>query len=642
MKRLRIVPDVQNKKRRFRWYHVLICSVLIAALFISMSVGLGYARFIAETDSLEAEYTVKADIFKSPGYVFAKRVPGEDTVLVSEDGNLKVTVPATATGPEIDNAEYLLLKFDRTTADMNRYDYENKQNRMTYMLSLHSISYYSNQDNPPILVDENNSIEVELKVGHDATDFASIAPSQASIPNEYDEENGVLRFVGLNRIGARSGQYQIATNTFSASFDRSTVPADTSWFDDSYGTFIINTAAELAGVAQLVNEGVTDFAGKTIQLGSDISLYNQDNSKYTWDPIGNDVTPFKGSFNGDGHTISGLNLRVYYDTDADENRTCGLFGEVAGDGTNTIENLTLKNVSYAADMGVYEDSDEGQAFGSLAGYTSGVNISNVHVDGLNVYGTAKYIGGIVGRGDSNGTLSDCSVERAVFDTDGADYVGGIVGLQFGNGEDKLLNCYVSAEINGSYQGAGGIVGLALGDHGAMGVENSYYIGSFAPTSDDAYCGGIVGLASSAVDKDYTINNCYADCTADLIGYSCFGYKVYEGQQTIEDALAERGNRIVVANSNWSGDNDSFTWLSYAYDAGYDEYQGTGEKSDECWFNAGMTYEQYLDALRAHGAAPEVPTEPETEAPTEPPTEPETEAPTVPEQYATEQYETPIH
>ena len=108
MKRLRIVPEEQNNKRRFRWYHVLICSVLIAAIFITMSVGLGYAKFMTETAPLDSEFTVKADLFSYPTFVVAQRIPGEDTVLVSKDGNLKVTVPANATGPEIDNAEYLL------------------------------------------------------------------------------------------------------------------------------------------------------------------------------------------------------------------------------------------------------------------------------------------------------------------------------------------------------------------------------------------------------------------------------------------------------------------------------------------------------------------------------------------------------
>ena len=592
--------EEKNNQRRFRWYHVLICSVLIAALFVSMSVGLGYARFIVETaEPLVSDFTVKADLFTYPTFVVQQRIPGEDTVLVSADGNLKVTVPATATGPEIDNAEYLLLYFTRMTADMNRYDYENKQQRMTYILTLRSMSFYGEQGQLPIIVDENNSIEVELKVGHNATDFASISPSQASIPNEYDEENGVLRFVGLNRLGARSGQFQIATNTFAANFDREIVPADTSWYDDSYTTFIINTPEALAGVAQLVNEGTTDFAGKTIKLGDDIDLYNVDNSKFTWDPIGNYTYPFRGSFDGDGHTISGLNLRYYDDVDENKDRTCGLFGCVDGDGNTSISNLTLTDVSFSANLGVYTEADSGQAFGSVVGYAHGMNITNVHVDGLNVYGHSKYIGGILGRGDSLGGVSDCSVENAVFAPQYSNNVGGIVGIHYGNGQDtNIKNCYVSAEINGSYASAGGIVGF--GNNCAMGVDNCYCIGTFAPSNNNAYCGGILGFGFSGVDKDYTINNCYADCTADLIGHGYFGYKVYEGQQTIEQELTECGNNLVVANSNWSGDNDSFTWLSYAYDAGYDQYFGTGEKSDNCWFTAGMSYDNFLAALADGG------------------------------------------
>lgn len=49
---------------------------------------------------------------------------------------------------------------------------------------------------------------------------------------------------------------------------------DTTWYNDTGSTFTINTAAQLAGLAKLVNEG-NNFSGKTITLGADIDLGNQ-------------------------------------------------------------------------------------------------------------------------------------------------------------------------------------------------------------------------------------------------------------------------------------------------------------------------------------------------------------------------------
>ncbi|MBQ3330401.1 MAG: hypothetical protein IJG87_04390, partial [Ruminococcus sp.] len=138
MKKFSIVPKKENKEWRFRWYHVLICSVVIAAVFVSMSVGLGYAKYVKETNPLSLEYSVTGRQLKLPGYVIAKRVSGEDTVLVS--GNFKVTVPKTATGAGLTDAEYLLLKIHSPASAINldQYDKEAQQNSVSYSAQLQS------------------------------------------------------------------------------------------------------------------------------------------------------------------------------------------------------------------------------------------------------------------------------------------------------------------------------------------------------------------------------------------------------------------------------------------------------------------------------------------------------------------------
>lgn len=94
---------------------------------------------------------------------------------------------------------------------------------------------------------------------------------------------------------------------------------DKSWFDNSQSEFTITTAAQLAGLAEWVNEGTT-FEGKTIKLGADIDLNGKKdgatewfsgdtlNTKHIWTPIGQyDASTvkydFRGTFDGQGHTI---------------------------------------------------------------------------------------------------------------------------------------------------------------------------------------------------------------------------------------------------------------------------------------------------------------------------------------------------
>ena len=91
--------------------------------------------------------------------------------------------------------------------------------------------------------------------------------------------------------------------TASAAWDDTT--ADTAWYtaDPTLSAFTVSSAAELAGLASLVNGG-TDFSGKTITLTMDIALndtagwtgWNTTAPENTWTPIGNSSHAFKGTF----------------------------------------------------------------------------------------------------------------------------------------------------------------------------------------------------------------------------------------------------------------------------------------------------------------------------------------------------------
>ena len=98
--------------------------------------------------------------------------------------------------------------------------------------------------------------------------------------------------------------------------------ADTTWYNESDATFTIGTTEELAGLAELVNEG-KDFSKKTIKLGENIDL---DGKK--WTPIGGSNTgkTFAGTFDGRDHTISNLKITRGFGYQGDENKVNNQIG----------------------------------------------------------------------------------------------------------------------------------------------------------------------------------------------------------------------------------------------------------------------------------------------------------------------------
>ena len=113
---------------------------------------------------------------------------------------------------------------------------------------------------------------------------------------------------------------------------------DTDWYQAEASSFALETGAELAGLARLVNGG-TDFQGKTVTLAADVALTGP------WTPIGTGEHPFRGSFDGCGHTVTGLRLEAVAGV-----TEYGLFGRVEG---GTLEDFVLSapSAEVTADVG---------------------------------------------------------------------------------------------------------------------------------------------------------------------------------------------------------------------------------------------------------------------------------------------------
>ncbi|MEG1604105.1 MAG: hypothetical protein RR340_10905, partial [Cloacibacillus sp.] len=162
--------------------------------------------------------------------------------------------------------------------------------------------------------------------------------------------------------------------------------ADISWHDKNKTTFTITTAQQLAGAAALVNAGSDDFKDKTIILSNDIDL-----SAREWTAIGMRLKPFKGTFNGGGHAITGL----YINKTGDSSHQ-GLFGYIGRAGV--VKNLRLSGCVAG-----------GASVGGVAGDNGGA-VANCAMTG-SVTGTIN-VGGVTGD-NFNGTVTNCAMTGSV-------------------------------------------------------------------------------------------------------------------------------------------------------------------------------------------------------------------------------------
>ena len=249
------------------------------------------------------------------------------------------------------------------------------------------------------------------------------------------------------------------------------------------GVYQIGTAAELAWFAAQVNGGSYAINGA---LTGDIDL-----AGYNWTPIGGTTasTAFKGSFNGNNHTVK--NMGIYYSATTTSAPYKGLFGYVNGTSSSyaTIQNLKVTGKMYLTSTGSVSNAYSGGVV-AYANYTniSGV-VSDVDITVTRVNGNWSSVGGVAGR-LVNSNATNCGNEGTIH---AYQYVGGITGYATGT----ITGCYNGGAITGNGYVAG-IVGQTT-----KGVTACYNTGSI--TGAGNYVAGIVAFASGA---SASVKNCY--------------------------------------------------------------------------------------------------------------------------------------
>lgn len=252
--------------------------------------------------------------------------------------------------------------------------------------------------------------------------------------------------------------------------------------------FQIETAAQLAHFAKTVNEGEA-YLYKYIVLTADIDLANKE-----WTPIGNHSNPFKGNFNGDNHTVTGMQISGELDR-------VGLFGECTKHNVNSaIKNITVKD---SVICGI-------NFVGAIVGYAEEINIENCRSIGNTINGKTD-VGGICGKigGYSVGKVSQCYNSSKVT---GRGRVGGIAGM--GGIAENCLNTGEIMIINKAYQSAcGGIFGIFDDTTTSATITACVNLGK---VSGGESFGGIVGSTDSKSTGH--ISNCYYNMDAITGGF----------------------------------------------------------------------------------------------------------------------------
>lgn len=306
--------------------------------------------------------------------------------------------------------------------------------------------------------------------------------------------------------------------------------ADTSWYNDALSEFTLTTAEQFAGLASLVNSGSYNFSGKTVKLGVDVQLQsNPDMANYaswstsvapanTWVPIGwYNVGSFRGTFDGQGHTISGM-----YINDSAGSLYKGrpaLFGFVIG---ATLRNFTIEK-SY---------SNGKNCTGIVAAYneTTGPSFDNITVSDSTVVGITDGAALLMGKTGafSSLTITNCNVSGNVT----SQYAGGgLIGYISGGtlGTINISGCTVNVNVTRTYTaedaiiGSGGLIGL-LGRDTASSLTSLNVTGTTVNSSvtGKRTVGGVIGTVSlNAVqnivfdDVDVTVDvNCH-DSTINI-------------------------------------------------------------------------------------------------------------------------------
>ena len=306
--------------------------------------------------------------------------------------------------------------------------------------------------------------------------------------------------------------------------DGTAAPSDTLMVSDWYETGIIQNETDLREFATMVNSGI-DFGGKTVQLGDDITLTDD------WTPIGITVGdadfPFRGTFDGKEHTISGLKISGA-DTPGysgfDTNYAAyGFFGGVVG---GTVKDVTFEDFTITTPgSNTQNNNTVAVAVGALvnSGEISGITIGEGAITGHSrVAGVVGFIGGAntgtPAHEATGGTITvsnntnNADVTSNIISLNGTPSYGTAAGIISTSNEKNtdIVKIVISGNINnGTVKGfnAAGIIATDFSNTTPTELKDNQNHGDITASYTDHYNAvalGIGALKNSGTTETVTV------------------------------------------------------------------------------------------------------------------------------------------
>lgn len=396
------------------------------------------------------------------------------------------------------------------------------------------------------------------------------------------------------------------------------------WTDETHQTYNITSESDMLAISEFCNEGVAEYLEANYVLYKDLDFTGETYRNRI--NIGSSENHFKGTFDGQGHTIEGLwgdaqvalnnglfgvmedatvkNL-IIKGADYRSNQYGGILAAQAKN--STIQNVTIidsscKVASLGAIVGLITTG--GLYGGALVGYADNTKIYNCESRNTSVYvdttggvqalgGDGMYMGGLVGGMNNNSIIEYSrvvggSVSTQYYMAVGAlaannIYAGGIVGWLNGSTKTQVIDCFSTANVN--YSGecyvsvgagitgyAGGIAARISGNQYAM--ERCQFAGNLSGhllnsilvlpviPMEDYYLGGIAGQ----VDELGGIKNCFFNWENAIVGNN------YPGGPNVP-AVWEKttdGTVGVIGNAQY---NDPDRFLEFDFEGTVDRNTG---------------------------------------------------------------------
>ena len=330
------------------------------------------------------------------------------------------------------------------------------------------------------------------------------------------EINGILAAYGITGIALREWQFDGNRVLPTGSV---WVPGevDASIFASGTGTeadpYIIETAKQLRAFAGSMNDKI-DYTNKYVKLDADIDVSGEE-----WQPIGGSEYLFNGTFDGAGHTISGMTLGSAEKAFAldKENHYIGLFGVLNS-------KAVVKNVK--VDVAFYTSYEATAFVGGIVGATQGSTTNGDYtgavIDGCYVSGTISHVGtkgnqnvgGIIGmqyKGALINSAAEVKLSSVVTSGDLAE-AGGLVGL---NNRGLVANCWSDSTIYGSGNRENDNEGMAVVSNliacNAGALVNCYASGDLTTKEQSTYAGMVSGWVTG-IGKSY---NCWYNLNSTM-------------------------------------------------------------------------------------------------------------------------------